>query len=336
MSEARKPKTAPRVVHAAVEFVSAPAVPKRHRTRWILGDPDADAVEQEVEEHVRGRRGKDAKPTAERKAKDVERFELLAKATAKVPTVAPRKLYVDKRDGSIGVITARDLGDKLLEREAIANETAEGVRPKVVLCEVCKCAVEVGLKGAIPRKCKRHHQYVRCPRGCGRAAGKHSKSCNACLTKEERAAPTRAAFARMTPEERKANAEKKAKAQKSRLAAMSEEERARYGASISQLHTARHSRMSDEERACLSRKLADWHAGMSPAEREERAKKLAASTTRSSKNFTEEERAVISKKQSAAQKERFARMPEEQKRAMADKRLATRRAKATAKKAGEQ
>lgn len=209
MSAQRKPKTAPKVIHEAAEIVLAPAVPKRHRSRWILGDPDADAVEQEVTDHVRKRRGKDAVPSAERKAKDVERFELLAKATVKVPTAPTRKIYVDKRDGSIGEMTARDIADKLLEREAIASETADGVRPKAILCAVCKCVVDVPRVGPFPSKCGRHNRYKMCPRGCGRHVDRRSVSCRECKASDCKERHKKKQSTMMTPERREKVREKR-------------------------------------------------------------------------------------------------------------------------------
>ncbi len=260
MSTPRKPKTAPRVVHEHAEFFAPPAVPKRHRSRWILGDSEADAVEAEVSEHVRKRRGEDAKPTAERKAKDVERFELLAKATAKVPTVAPRRIYVDKRDGSIGEITARDLGNKLLEREAIASETADGVRPKVVLCAVCKCAVVV--QGKVPRTCKKHSEKKLCPRGCGRAITIHAQSCCGCMTPEERSAIARKRNAARTHKQR-SEAARKANA------ALTREQRS-YAAR--KANAAR----TPEERSETARKR---HAALTPEQRSETMRKANAART---------------------------------------------------------
>lgn len=353
MSDARKPKTAPRVVHAAVEFTAAPAVPKRHRTRWILGDPEADATEQEVEEHVRGRRGKDAKPTAERKAKDVERFELLAKATAKVPTVAPRKLYVDKRDGSIGEITTRDLGDKLLEREAISNETAEWVRPKAVLCAVCQCVVEVKV-GPVPRTCARHAGKKFCPRGCGALVVMKASSCNGCLSTEDRRAASRRGQALWTPEQRgeatrgqhaKRTPEQRREIARKIHASMTPEQRSERARKIhasmtpeqrSELARRKNAAMTPEQRSEVARKA---NAAMTPEQRSERARKANTSMTPKQRSdrahkihatMTPEQRSNI------AQRRQEAKTPETR-RHEAMKSVATRRAnKAAAEKAGEQ
>lgn len=320
MSDARKPKTAPRVVHAAVEFTAAPAVPKRHRTRWILGDPEADAVEQEVEEHVRGRRGKDAKPTAERKAKDVERFELLAKATAKVPTVAPRKLYVDKRDGSIGVITARDLGDKLLEREAIANETADGVRPKEIKCERCGISVlAIGRGSARRRFCKQHLRHKPCPRGCGRDVKLEVACCRKCHTPEERVAMM--AHARVasekarTPQRMAELASKMRERSRTMWDAMSPEERRDY-ARKAQSGIPRE-RRSEVMRASWASRTPSQLLEVSERQREAHARRTAA------------------ERSDAARRRQNAKTPETR-RDEAIRGAATRRAKASAKKAGEQ
>jgi hypothetical protein len=163
-------------------------------------------VEQEVTEHVRKRRGKDAMPTAERKAKDVERFELLAKATVKVPTAPTRKIYVDKRDGSIGEITARDIADKLLEREAIAGAVADGVRPKSILCAVCRCVVAVKKKGLVPSFCAEHRDKTTCPR-CSAPMSKGAVgSCQKCRSTEDRSKASRDGQMRRSPEERRRSA----------------------------------------------------------------------------------------------------------------------------------
>lgn len=264
MSEPRKPKTAPRVVHAHAEFVVAPVAPKRHRTRWILGDPDADAVEAEVSEHVRKRRGEDAKPTAERKAKDVERFELLAKAVAKVPEVRPRKIYVDKRDGSIGEITLRDVNDKMLEREAIASETVAGVRPKVVLCAVCKCVVEVPKRGGrVPRTCAKHSKNRLCPRGCGATVYRKTQCCSACKTPDERLNAMR----------KRGDAIRKAKAAKTTEQRSSSARRAnaaRTPEERSECARKRNATRTIDQRSESARKAA---ASLTPEQRSERLRK---------------------------------------------------------------
>ena len=113
-----------------------------------------------------------------------------------------RPIKVVARDGTVKkVVPHVEVIEGLLHHEGISGELQAGVRPKTVLCEVCRCVVEVK-PGNVPRTCKEHQGRKPCPRGCGRAVVVRAKSCAPCQTPEERAVGGKSAMGKLTDEEK--------------------------------------------------------------------------------------------------------------------------------------
>ncbi len=160
-------------------------------------------------------------------AETVERVDRLRTAAGATLKEKKRPIKVVAHDGTVKkVVPHVEVIEGLLHHEGITGELQAGIRPKTILCAVCKCVVEVPKSGGlVPRTCKPHRQRKLCPRGCGAHVKEAARCCRACVTAEERAAVTRGArtleersaasrrgHARRTPQERSGTARARAAA----------------------------------------------------------------------------------------------------------------------------
>ena len=115
-------------------------------------------------------------------AETVERVGHLVTAAGATLKDKRRPIKVIGRDGAVKkTIPHVEVIEGLLHHGGIAGALGSGVRPTIVLCEVCRCVVNVGRKG-IPTRCKKHTRRKLCPMGCGKVVQRRSSGCRRCLS----------------------------------------------------------------------------------------------------------------------------------------------------------